>query len=119
MKHLKKFENFSKDPINEELLGLGKKDAYKKTIEFLQGDSKQSKEIKDIYEKNFKGKSDSDIRKSNNLFPLMQRITRLGAIWAKENKMDDKDYTFKQIQTVLEENFDRKFRGGPNLTSGE
>jgi hypothetical protein len=118
MKHLKTFENFNK-PVNEELFGLGKKDAYKRTIEFLEGDSEEAKKVKEIYEKNFKGKSDSDIRKDRNLLGLMQQITALGAKWANKNKMEAKDYTFKQVQTVLEENFDRKFKGGPNLGTGE
>lgn len=118
MKYLKTFESFN-DPVNEELFGLGKKDAYKRTVEFLEGDSEEAKKVKEIYEKNFKGKSSSDIRKDKNLLGLIQQITRIGAKWANDNKMEAKDYSFKQIQTVLEEDFDRKFRGGPNLGTGE
>ena len=125
MKHLKTFESFN-EPVNEELLGFGKKDkkskkgsAYKRTIEFLKGDSDEAKKIKEIYKEKFEGKSDSDIQKDRSLLGFMKQITRLGAKWAKDNKMDAADYTFKQIQTVMREDFDRPFRGGADHTIGE
>lgn len=114
MKHLKKFENFN-EPVNEDLFGflsLKDKSAYNYLIEFLEGDSEEAKKIKEIYEKNFVGKSNDEIGKDKNLLDLMQKITRMGAKWAIVNKKTQKDYTFKQIQTVMEENFSRKFRGG-------
>jgi len=118
MKHLKTFESFQ-EPVNEEIFGLGKKDAYKRTVEFLEGDSKEAKEIKDLYDKYLKGKSESEIEDSPRSMGVMKRITQLGTKWAKENKMDSKNYSYKQIRTVLEEDYGRKFKGGPDLSTGE
>lgn len=93
--------------------------AYKNTIDFIEGDSEEAKKIKDYYDKYLKDKSDSDIKNNNGLLKLIGIINNLGAKWAKANKMDSRDYTFKQIRTVLEGDFDRKFTGGTNVTVGE
>lgn len=118
--HLKTFESFehnSVEPIDE-IFG-GKKD-YKAVADFLEGDSPEAAKIKDWYDKYIKGLSDKEIRKSPRAKGVMQQITKLGHKWAKENKMaQPKDFSFKQIQTVLEEDYDRKFVGGTDVTIGE
>ena len=116
MKHIKKFENFE---INEEILGFGKgagEKAYQLTANFLEGDSNEAKEVKDLYNKiKESGKPERD---PENL-RTMQKITAIGAKWANANKMDSRDYSYSQIKTVLEKDWDRFFKGGVNTSVGE
>jgi hypothetical protein len=92
------------------------KNAYKRTVEFLEGDSAEAKEIL----KMLKAIEDSGkpMRDPANL-KMMQKITATGVKWAKANNMDADDYTFKQLQTVYKKDFDRKFTGGKDLSTGE
>lgn len=114
MKHLKRFESFSDENTNEGW--FSGKDAYKRTVEFLDGDSEEAKQIKAIYKEiKDSGKSDRD---TENL-ERMKKITAIGQQWAKANKMDVQDYAYSSIRTVLEEDFQRKFKGGPDLNVGE
>lgn len=107
------------EPVEEIFGKKSKKRAYQNTVEFVEGDSEEAKKAKELYEKHLKGKDDSEIRKDRNLLKIMQHITKLGAKWAKENKMEPKDYSFKQIRTVLEGDYDRAFTGGTDVTVGE
>jgi peptide methionine sulfoxide reductase MsrA len=109
----------TEEPTNEIFGKKDKGDAYKNTIEFVEGDSEEAKKITELYDKYLKGKDDNEIRKSPQLLKVMQHITALGAKWAKANKMEPKDYSFKQIKTVIEKDFDRKFTGGVNVAVGE
>lgn len=114
MKHLKRFESFSTESTNEGW--FSGKDAYKRTVEFLEGDSEESKQIKATYKEiKDSGKPDRD---PENL-ERMKKITAIGQKWAKANKMDVQDYAYSSIRTVLEEDFQRKFKGGPDLNIGE
>lgn len=116
-------DTFENEMDNEEVLEFfGKKSskkAYQRTVDFIEGNSEEAKKIKELYENHLKGKDDSEIRKDKNLLKVMQHITALGAKWAKANKMEAADYSFKQIRTVLEGDFDRKFTGGTNVAVGE
>lgn len=107
------------EPVEEIFGKKSKKKAYQNTAEFVEGDSEEAKKAKELYDKHLKGKDDSEIRKDKNLLKVMQHITKLGAKWAKENKMEPKDYSFKQIKTVLEGDYDRAFTGGTDVTVGE
>lgn len=111
----------TEEEINE-IFGKKKdkgKSAYKNTAKFVEGDSEEAKKVKEHYDKYLKGKEDSEIKKDSKLLKIMQHITQLGAKWAKENKMEPKDYSFKQIRTVLEGDYDRVFTGGTDVTVGE
>lgn len=112
-------ENIDEDDeeLEEGLKDLfSSKGAYKRTVEFLEGDSPEAKEILNM----LKAIEDSGkpMRDPANL-KMMQKITATGVKWAKANNMDADDYTFKQLQTVYKKDFDRKFTGGPNLNTGE
>jgi len=117
MKYLKKFESFSGEETNE---GIGDffsgKGAYKRTVEFIDGDSEESKQIKEIY-KEIKDSKKSETDPENK--SRMIKITALGQQWAKANKMDAQDYAYSSIRTVLEEDYARRFKGGPDLNIGE
>lgn len=125
MKHLKTFENFSKDTYTDlekvdEIFGFGKKgSAYQRTIDFVEGDSDEAKEVIELYNKFLKGKKESELRGNPQALKVMKAITKIGMKYAKENKLDSQDYTYKQIRTVLEKDFDRKFKGGTNTDTGE
>ena len=133
MKNIKRFEDFvseSYEMKNEKFFGFGKdkgekkkrpsgSGAYKNTIEFLEGDSDEAKKVMEYYNEYIKGKEDSELRKDSVALRVIAQITRLGAKWAKDNKMTPKDYNYSNIRTVLEEKFDRKFHGGGDLTIGE
>jgi len=108
MKYLKTFENYDQN-INEEIFGMKSADekAYKRTTEFLEGDSEEAKKVKEIY------KSMKESGKANDT-NIWKQITLLGSQWASKNKMEAKDYAFSQIRTVLEKEFDRFFKGGSN-----
>lgn len=117
MKHLKKFESFSVDQTNEGIKDIfSGKSAYKRTVEFIESDSEEAKQIVALYKEiKDSGKNEKD---PENL-ERMKKITALGQQWAKANKMDVQDYAYSSIRTVLEEDFQRKFKGGPNLNVGE
>jgi len=116
MKYLKTFETFE---INEEIFGFGKsaeKKAYQRTIDFLEGNSPESKKVKELYEElKSSGKEDRDPQSLR----IMQEISRIGNIWANKMKLDSKDYAFSQIKTVLEGDWSRFFKGGGGLSSGK
>jgi hypothetical protein len=122
MKYLKTFESFSGEETNE---GLGDlisgKSAYKRTVEFIEGGkekkpSEEAKQILAIYKEiRDSKKPETDAENKTR----MQKITALGQQWAKANKMDVKDYAYSSIRTVLEEDYNRKFKGGPDLIKGE
>lgn len=121
MKHLKKFESFSVPVETNEGIGdiFSGKAAYKRTVEFLDGGSEEAKEIKNIYKeiKDSVQKGDKEFSDENK--DRMKRITSIGAKWANANKMEAKDYAYSSIKTVLEEDYQRKFKGGPDLNIGE
>ena len=117
--HLKTFENFSnfnQEDVNESRMS---KKAYRRTSEFLEGDSKEAKEVNDLYDKYLSGKSAKEVMRDPKLKNISMRISRLGAKFAKENKMSAKDYTYSMVRTVKEGDFDRKFHGGVDVTIGE
>jgi hypothetical protein len=122
MKHLKKFESFS--PINEEeglkdfFKGADEK-AYKKTVDFINGDSEEAKKIKELYKGVERDKDGKALAESAKNKQIVKDITRLGVSWASKNRMDSADYTYKQIDTVMQKDFSRAFKGGANLTVGE
>lgn len=122
------YDSYKNDlEINEKSLFKKNKDKkksgasqYQNVIDFLEGDSEEAKKIKKLYEDEIKGKSNSELKKDKRALKAMQIISQIGAKWAKENKMaQTKDFSFKQIRTVLEGDFDRKFSGGTNVTVGE
>lgn len=93
--------------------------AYSRTIEYIEGDSEEAKKSKEYYEKYLKDVTDSEIRKSTKLLKITQQITNLGFKWARKNKMTPKDYSYREVKTVLEEDYNRVTHGGPNLMVGE
>ncbi len=106
------------DEIVEEglrdMLGLTDKSAYKAQIAFLDGDSEEAKQITQLFKTII-----DDQGKVKNDAAVAQKITRLGDIWARKNKMIGKDYNFSMLKTVMESDYGRKFRGGKNLSAGE
>lgn len=118
MKHLKRFESFSTpEETNEGIRDIfSGKSAYKRTVEFIDGDSAEAKEIKNIYKEiKDSGKPETDpVNRSR-----MIKITSLGQKWANANNMEAKDYAYSSIKTVLEEDYSRKFKGGVNTNIGE
>ena len=128
LKHLKKFEAFDIESDienkNESIFRRKDKDsgksAYKNVADFIEGDSEEAKKIKSYYDKYIKGLSDSEIKNSPRAKGVMKQITSLGQKWARENKMaQPKDFSFKQIRTVLEGDYERGFKGGTDVTIGE
>lgn len=119
MKYLKTFESFS--PINEEeeIIGWMKdvvsgKSAYKTTIAYLESKSKESEEAIKIY----KEIQDSG-KPAGQQLDKVDRINRLGRMWAEANKMEGNDYDYKHVETVMKSEWGRKYHGGINTNTGE
>lgn len=113
MKYIKTFESFSSEESNESIKDwFSGKSAYNETIEFLESGSAEAEEVLKIYKEiKDSGKGERD---PENL-ERMQRISSLGAKWAKANEMEPGFYLYSQVKTVLEKDFDRYFHGGPEL----
>lgn len=92
------------------------KSAYKAQAKFLEGSSDEAKKVKKLYSEIVKSKkklSDPEVKQK------ALNITKLGAMFARKNKLIEKDYSYSQLKTVLDENYSRAFKGGANLTTGE
>lgn len=123
MKYLKTFESFS--PINEEeeFISAVKdmisgKSAYKTTIKYLESKSKEAEEAIKLY-KEIQDSGKPALDKPSGNYEKLDRINRLGRMWAEANKMEGNDYDYKHVETVMKSEWGRKYTGGINVSVGE